>query len=219
MSNQRKTSDVLRALQETLDTAEVLYVLVRQYKPKRIIEVGSGFSTYLMAKACLKNYEETRKETDYIVIDPFPNATVSKGVPGVSRLIAKPVEQVPIETFLALDENDFFFIDSSHVARIGGDVNYELLEILPRLKKGVVVHLHDIFLPYEYPKQFIFGFHRFWTEQYLLQSFLTLNFAFEVLWSGFYMYMKYPDECRATFPSFRENKEGGPASFWIRRKV
>lgn len=196
--------------------AEVLHAMIRHFKPKRIIEVGSGFSTYLASKACLLNTGENGLKVEYCIIDPFPNDTIKKGVPGVSTLIQKPVEQVGMDLFLQLDENDILFIDSSHVIRIGGDVNYEFLEIIPRMKKGVIIHIHDIFLPYEYPKDFIFENHRFWSEQYLLQAFLAFNCSFEVLWAGYFMHQNFPAECRAVFPSY--NKGKGPGSFWIRKK-
>jgi hypothetical protein len=128
------------------------------------------------------------------------------------------VEQVPLESFLHLDENDILFIDSSHVIKIGGDVNYLLLEVLPRLNKGVVVHFHDVFLPEEYPKRFVFERHQFWSEQYLLQAFLSFNYAFEVLWAGYYMYHNYPREFKSVFPSYTEGERHAPGSFWIRRK-
>jgi hypothetical protein len=117
--------------------------------------VGSGFSTYIAAKACLLNTKKSGVKSEFCVIDPFPNDTIKKGFPGMSALIQKPMEQMPLELFLQLDENDILLIDSSHVVRIGGDVNYEYLEVLPRLKKGVVVHIHDIFLPKEYPKSLV----------------------------------------------------------------
>jgi len=197
--------------------AEVLHAMIRYFQPKRILEIGSGFSTYLAARACLLNTKETGVKTEYYVIDPFPNDTVKKGFPGLSTLIQKPVEQVPLEPFLQLDENDILLIDSSHVVRIGGDVNYEYLEVLPRLKKGVIIHIHDIFLPEEYPKEFILEDRQFWSEQYLLQAFLSFNCAFEVLWASYYMHRNYPRECKSVFPSYKE-EDTGPGSFWVRRK-
>lgn len=136
----------------------------------------------------------------------------------MSALIQKPMEQVPSELFRQLDENDILFIDSSHVVKIGGDVNYAFLEVIPRSKKGVIVHIHDIFLPEEYPKGFVFERRRFWSEQYLLQAFLSFNSAFEILWAGYYMHQNYPRECKSVFPSYIEDKARAPGSFWIRRK-
>ena len=117
---------------------------------------------------------------------------------------------------MQLARNDILFIDSSHVVRIGGDVLYELLEILPQLAVGVVVHLHDIFMPAEYPKNWVLKNKRFWSEQYLLQAFLAFNKDFEVLWGSSYMHLMHPEMLEAAFPSYRRDR-WWPASFWIRR--
>jgi hypothetical protein len=198
--------------------------MIRYFKPKRVIEIGSGFSTYLSAKACLLNKEKDGIETELIAIEPYANETLKKGFPGLTTLIQKPLEQVDLSLFQSLVENDILFIDSSHALKIGGDVKYEYLEILPRLKKGVIVHSHDIFLPWEYPKRWIMDEHWFWTEQYLLQAFLSFNSEFEVLWASHYMARKYPALMQAVFPSYQKlseseyNQAKGPASLWIRRK-
>ncbi len=97
------------------------------------------------------------------------------------QLIRQKVQHTPLSTFCALSENDILFIDSSHVLKTGGDVAYEYLEILPRLRKGVIVHAHDIFLPAEYPKERLFKESKFYNEQYLIQAFLAFNNSFEVL--------------------------------------
>jgi hypothetical protein len=115
-----------------------------------------------------------------------------------------------------LEENDILFIDSSHVLKIGSDVQYEYLEILPRLNKGVIVHIHDIFLPAEYRKEWVLKDHIFWTEQYLLQAFLAFNDNFEILWAGSYMHLKHPDKLEVAFNSYRRN-ERWPGSFWIKK--
>ena len=85
--------------------------------------------------------------TELYAIEPYPNSTLKNGFPGLTALIQKPLEEVDLDLFLGLEENDILFIDSTHVLKIGGDVKYEYLEILPRLKKGVIVHIHDIFFP------------------------------------------------------------------------
>ena len=118
--------------------------------------------------------------------------------------------------FLSLEENDILFIDSSHVLRIGGDVRYEYLEILPRLNRGVIVHAHDIFCPAEYPRQWVLEHYHFWTEQYLLQAFLTFNDSFEVLWGSSYMHINHPDKLEAAFSSYGRDVES-PSSFWMRK--
>lgn len=131
---------------ESVD-GEILYCMIRSFKPKRILEVGSGNSTYLSAQAILKNKEENGHECELIVVEPYPNNVLKTGFPGLSELIPAKIQDIPLAEFSKLEENDILFIDSSHVLKIGSDVQYEYLEILPRLNKGVIVHIHDIFLP------------------------------------------------------------------------
>jgi len=203
---------------ESVD-GEILYCMIRHFKPKRLIEIGSGYSTYLCAEAILKNKEENPSyDCKLTAIDPYPNTVLKKGFPGFSELIPKKVQDIPLSDFVKLDENDILFIDSTHVLQIGSDVRYEYLEILPRLKKGVIVHAHDIFLPAEYPKEWIRKMAWFWNEQYILQAFLSFNESFEVLWAGSYMHLKNPDKLEKAFRSYKRNRRWlGPGSFWIRR--
>jgi hypothetical protein len=133
-------------------------------------------------------------------------------------IIPEKVQNVPVSKFGELKENDILFIDSSHILRIGSDVRYEYLEILPRLNKGVLVHAHDIFLPSEYPKEWVCKQYRFYTEQYLLQAFLAFNSAFEILWMGSYMHLKHPEKLERAFSSYDRNKVW-PGSFWLRKKL
>jgi len=203
---------------ESVD-AEVLYCMVRSFKPRRLLEIGSGHSTLVAAQAILAN---TRDDPAYRCelrsIDPYPSPVLAGGVPGLSRQVPVPVQDVPLSDFMELGEDDILFIDSSHVLRIGSDVQYEYLEILPRLRPGVVVHVHDVFLPAQYPRDWVLGQHRFWNEQYLLQAFLTGNSSFEVLWGGSYMHLTHPDELEAAFASYRA-AETRPGSFWMRRRT
>lgn len=203
--------------------AEILYCMIRYFKPKKIIEIGSGYSTYLSAQAILKNAEESGNRAKLTAIEPYPNEVLTSGFPGLSKLISAKVEEIDPISFNELKKNDILFIDSSHVLKIGGDIQYEYLEVLPRLNRGVIVHIHDIFLPAEYPKKWVLGMHRFWNEQYLLQAFLAFNGAFEVLWSGSYMHLKHPDELEKAFNSYNRNTVWarhvpGATSFWIRKR-
>ena len=201
---------------ESVD-GEILYCMIRHFKPKRFIEIGSGNSTYLSAQAILKNKEEDNAyECELVAIEPYPNDILKAGFPGLSKLVSKKVQDIPLSEFRKLRENDILFIDSSHVLKIGSDVQFEYLEILPRLHTGVVVHLHDIFLPAEYPKEWVLEKYIFWTEQYLLQAFLTFNDSFKVLWAGSYMHLKHPDKLEASFSSYKR-EERWPGSFWIRK--
>lgn len=201
---------------ESVD-AEILYSMIRHFKPRRIYEIGSGFTTYLSAQAMLKNTkDDSSYQCELVAIEPYPNEILKGGFPGLSRLIAREVQDVPLSEFKKLEENDILFIDSSHVLKIGNDVQYEYLEILPRLNKGVLIHIHDIFLPAEYPKKWVKELHRFWTEQYLLQAFLAFNDSFEVLWAGSYMHLNHPDKLERAFSSYNKGK-ALPGSFWLRR--
>ncbi len=197
--------------------AELLYCVIRQFKPKKIVEIGSGASTYLAVQAINKNETETGRKTELISVEPFPNEVLKKGFPGLSRLIVQKVQDVPLEEFESLGENDILFIDSSHSLKIGSDVQYEFLEILPHLKKGVIVHIHDIFLPSDYPKQWVMNDFRFLNEQYLLQAFLIFNDHFEVLLGGSYLHAKFPSELESAFSSYKRDIDSPPGSFWMRK--
>ena len=121
-----------------------------------------------------------------------------------------------MDFFSQLESGDILFIDSSHTVKIGSDVNYLFLEVLPRLRPGVIVHVHDIFLPFEYRRDWVLEEFRFWTEQYLLQSFLTFNSEFEVLMANYYLFHYHQDQLKAVFPNL-SSWIGG--SFWLRRKL
>ncbi len=189
----------------------VAYCMVRHFQPRRIIEVGSGFSSLVLGQAAAKN-----KNSALICIDPFPNELIRKSnsVPALS-LIETKVQDVDMEFFSQLESGDILFIDSSHTVKIGGDVNYLFLEILPRLKAGVIVHVHDIFFPFEYRRDWMLEEFRFWTEQYLLQAFLIFNPEFEVLVANSYLNHYHPRDLKAAFPNLRRWIGG---SFWMRRQ-
>ncbi len=131
-------------------------------------------------------------------------------------LIQKKVEDVELEFFSQLQSGDILFIDSSHTVKIGGDVNYLFLEVLPRLRPGVIVHVHDIFFPFDYRRDWVLDEFRFWTEQYMLRAFLAFNSDFEVLLCNNYLAYRYLDHFKATFPS---SPWWGGGSFWMRRKL
>ncbi len=189
--------------------ALVLYCMIRYFKPETIIEVGSGWSTRVAARASLKN-----EKTKLISIEPYPYGFLKKGFPGLTKLIKKKVEDVDRKIFTDLNKNDILFIDSSHVVKTGGDVQYLFLEVLPRLKEGVVIHIHDIFLPYEYPRDWVVNEYRFWNEQYLLQAFLTYNNKSEILFANNYMGSKYKKELKKIF--FNSPTHSG-GSIWLRK--
>jgi len=190
--------------------ALVAYCMIRHFQPRLIIEVGSGFSSLVAAEAMAKSEDST-----LICIEPFPLDFLRKGFPGLRSLIEKKVEDIDTEFFSQLGSGDILFIDSSHTVRIGGDVNYLFLEVLPRLKPGVIVHVHDIFSPFDYRRDWVMDELRFWGEQYLLQAFLTFNSEFEVLMANAYLGHRYMEDLKATFPN---SPWWGGGSFWMRRR-
>lgn len=186
----------------------IYWCMIRHFQPSTILEVGSGHSTLLGAQACSLN-----KATRYLCIDPWPREFISEGVHGV-KLIREKVEDIDLALFLQLRRNDILFIDSSHVIRTAGDVCFLLLEVLPRLTKGVIIHFHDIFLPFDYPKEWIVERQRFWTEQYLLQSYLAENDHVEVLFTSHFISKRHTEDVRQAFPNALWI---GGGSFWIRK--
>jgi hypothetical protein len=120
---------------------------------------------------------------------------------------------IALEEFAALDAGDVLFVDTTHTVKTGGDVNYLVLEALPALSPGVLVHFHDIFLPWEYPRLWLEK-ELYWAEQYLLQAFLAFNPRFEVLFAAHHLSRAAPDRLARTVPSFRPGK--WPGAFWLR---
>jgi len=193
--------------------AEVLFCMIRHTSPAKIVEVGSGFSTLIMAEVNRRFYDST---LEIACIEPYPRQFLIDGVPGVSQLIRQPVQSVSPSVFDFLTAGDILFIDSSHVSKTGSDVNHLLFNILPFLKEGVYVHFHDIFLPDEYPKRWAIEEGRNWNEQYLVRAFLQFNSAFEIVWGSYLMITRYPTRTVSTFPRCQELGAGG--SLWLRRR-
>jgi predicted O-methyltransferase YrrM len=194
--------------------AEVLYCMLRRYQPARIVEIGSGFSTLITAEV---NRRHRGCAMEVTCIEPYPRQFLIDGVEGVSALVKKKVQQVMPDFFDRLTENDILFIDSSHVSKAGSDVNYLIFEVLPRLRPGVLVHIHDIFLPDEYPKRWVIEEGRNWNEQYLVRAFLQFNDAFQIVWASYYMSTRHPEQTAACFP--RASTLGGGGSLWLRRMI
>jgi hypothetical protein len=126
-----------------------------------------------------------------------------------------PAEELPTERFAALGVNDLLIVDTTHTVKMGGDVNHIVLDILPTLGSGVVVHFHDIFLPWEYPRKWAEDYGLYWNEQYLLHAFLSLNDEFEILCALYALVRRRPDKLRELIPSWRDDVV--PGAFWIRR--
>ncbi len=218
---------------ETVD-AEVAYCLVRHYKPRRIVEVGGGYSSRVMAAALNVNLKLDGVRGELITIEPHPDRFPMKVLSDRVHLIPQSVQEVDLDVFLSLQNGDFLFLDSSHVVGIGSDVVREYLEIVPRLASGVLIHAHDIFIPADYPREAVLHNLAFWSEQYLLQALLMFNPQFEVLWGSSamqsrattaledafprwrYSYRDMPPEKRRFLPT-RDGDRVWPSSFWMRK--
>jgi hypothetical protein len=218
---------------ETVD-AEIAYCLVRHYKPRRIVEVGGGYSSRVMAAALDLNLKLDGVRGELITIDPYPDRFPKKALSDRVHLIPQTVQNVDLDVFLSLQSGDFLFLDSSHVVGIGSDVVREYLEIIPRISGGVLIHSHDIFIPADYPREAVLHNLAFWSEQYLLQALLMFNPQFEVLWGSSCMQSRATDALENVFPHWRNSyrniptekrrflptRDGDhiwPSSFWMRK--
>ncbi len=195
--------------------SELYYSIIRHYKPSRILEVGSGFSTLLAIQAIRKTKEI---HPDYFCemtcIEPFE-------MPFLDfldvKLIRQRVEQVDKKFFLSLQRGDILFIDSSHVIRPGGDVTFLILETLSELSAGVLIHFHDIFIPNHYPKEWLRDEYRLWNEQYLLEAFLLHNDSFEVVFSFGFMMQQEGLVIEEKFPVLKTESGRQAGSIWLRK--
>jgi Methyltransferase domain len=193
--------------------AEFLYQMIRLKKPRRFFEIGSGSSTLIARQAIVKNREEDPGyDCKHLCIEPFEAPWLEAA--GIYTL-RKKVEEVEPELFAELAAGDFLFIDSSHVIRPQGDVLTEYLEILPKLRKGVIVHVHDIFSPRDYPPQWLYERIWLWNEQYLLEAFLTGSSEWKIL--GALNWLRHHDfnALRRVCPFLTADRE--PGSFYIQK--
>lgn len=214
--------------------AEIAYCMIRHLRPRRIIEVGSGFSTRVLTAALRRNKTTDAARGQMVCVEPHPDAVLREGIPGVANLIQSPVQKLPPSFVDELEAGDVLFIDSSHIAGVGSDVTYEILELLPRLRPGVVIHFHDVFLPADYPRALVMEHLSFWSEQYMVQAFLAFNTRFEILWAGSAMHFMHEEELEKAFPAWKssycrmpdeirnfvptsDQQRVWPSSLWIRK--
>lgn len=196
--------------------AEFLYNMVRHYKPATIIEIGSGNSTLMVRNALKKNkVDNSEYSCQHICIEPYEQPWLENiGV----ELIREKVECINKTFFQKLNSNDILFIDSSHIIRPQGDVLFEYLELLPTLKSGVIIHVHDIFTPKDYLNEIVFQNHFLWNEQYLLEAFLTLNSEFRIIGALNFLAHTQRDEFAEKCPIFDKQLGREPGSFWMIKK-
>lgn len=194
---------------ESID-AEVLYSVVRHFRPRTILEIGSGHSSRLARRAI----HDGRLGTSLVCVDPSPRVGVRSCA---DEHIQSAVEDLPPSDWTQrLGANDVLFIDSSHVITTGGDVPYLYLQVLPRLRPGVLIHAHDIFLPFEYPQEFVVKERWGWNEQYLLQALLIGNSGLEIIWPSCYMWQLHRAAVQKVVPWERSSLP--PSSFWMLKK-
>lgn len=198
--------------------AEVLYAMVRRLRPRRVHEFGSGASSHVIAAAARANAADdpAAAPLDHVIVDPFPFATDGFGpVPGATIRAVRAEDTDPADVD-ALAANDILFVDTSHTVRTGGDVTHLLLDVIPRVAAGVHVHLHDVFLPYEYPRDWVVDRRHAWAEQYLLQAFLAFNDRFEVVLPTYAVARAAPGLLATLIASF-DPATVRPGAFWFRR--
>ncbi len=193
--------------------AWVLAGLLEHLRPARMIEVGCGFSTLIGART---NRERLQMGMELTCIEPYPRQFLLDGVPGVSNLRLEQVQDTPLGLFEGLSANDVLFIDTAHTVKTGGDVVWIFQEIIPRLAPGVLVHIHDVFVPGEYPEEWVMNGWG-WNESYLVRAFLAFNEAFRVIWGQHYMLYRHLDELLQAFPALERYTPSG-AALWIRRR-
>lgn len=199
--------------------AAAAHCVIRHFKPKRLIEIGSGFSSLIINEALSQNAGQSHP-CEYTIIDPYPQSFVS-GLSQLHSLMGQRVELVSPTFFRKLQPSDILFIDSSHMVRIGSDVNFLILEVLPSLNSGLVIHFHDIPMPYEYPESYLTNpsFRMLWTESYLLQAFLSHNPNFKILLAMSWIMAEHLPEFRKAFPHYNPSiHRNFSGSFWIQKK-
>lgn len=199
----------------TYGDAHVLAGMLQHLRPRRVVEVGSGFSSALM----LDLRDRTDWKPELTFIEPYPRRLRSLLKPGDgATLIESPVQAVPLTVFESLEPNDVLFVDSSHVSKIGSDVNFLIFEVFPRLRPGVVVHIHDIFWPFEYPKAW-YDLGWAWNEAYLVRALLHGSVRYRIRLFPSYLEARHRGELERTLPMAlrraRTTPATGMSSLWL----
>ena len=194
----------------------LLYCMLRRFSPRRLVEIGSGYSSACMIETAEKFFNVP---SAFTFIEPNPELLRSLISGDDSQqeveLIAREVQATPLSLFSSLNRDDFLFIDSTHVLKTGSDVCFILFDILPLLKPGVIIHFHDIFWPFEYGPEWVVDENRSWNELYALRAFLSYNKEFEVLFFSDYFRRFYAEELTRLVPWVAKNSGG---SIWLRRR-
>ena len=190
--------------------ALVQYGLVRSRQPRRVIEVGSGWSSLLLARALARN----KTPCSVIQIEPYPNQNVFGYLPPDWIHYQCLLQRAPTEILETLAAGDILFYDGSHCAKVASDVNWLFFRVLPRLKPGVLIHLHDIFLPQEYPEEWIFRRGQSWNEQYVLQAFLMNNSDYKIVIANRYLFIHREKDLNALYGGIQPSHG---VSIWMQK--
>jgi len=191
----------------------LLYSMLRELQPKRVIEIGSGHSS---AATLDTNERFLGGSAKLSFVEPYPELLESLLKPSdraTVEIIASGVQDVPASVFESLQSGDILFIDSTHVSKVGSDVNYLFFDVLPRLAAGVYVHVHDIYYPFEYPKAWVYQ-GRAWNEAYLLRAFLQHNDAYEIVLFGSFLGTFHRQALETLMPLAARNPG---SSLWLRK--
>ena len=194
--------------------AIMLGLIMLEFRPKRIVEIGSGFSSCAMIDM---NEQVFGGNIDLTFVEPYPDrllALLAQSSRHLTALRKQPVQSVSLDVFEGLQANDILFVDSSHVSKMASDVNHLVFNVFPLLRPGVLIHVHDIPYPFEYPPAWIFAENRSWNEAYLIRAFLQFNNCFEMMFYNHFAHRKFPDIIAKKAPLFSRNCG---ASLWIRR--
>jgi len=193
--------------------AVVLYSMIRHFKPEKIIEIGSGFSSALMLDTNDRYFD---KNIELVFIEPYPErlyGLLNEGDDKKNRIIIDSVQNISSDIFNFLNKNDLLFIDSSHIVKLGSDVLYLITQILPLLNKGVIVHFHDVFWPFEYPKEWVLAGRAF-NESYFLKAFLQFNRAYKIIFFNSYLMTHFHRMMLKHLPIVYKNPGG---SIWLQK--
>lgn len=194
----------------------VMHAMLRHIQPARVIEVGSGHSSAMILDTVDRWLDRDDRKVQVRFIEPYPellNGLLRDEDRDRVTIDAKPVQDVDLEVFKTLRSGDVLVIDSTHVAKAGSDVNHLFLQVLPSLADGVWIHIHDIFMPFEYPLDWIRE-GRAWHEAYLLRAFLMYNAAFEIRWFQHYMWTHHQPLLESRLPAMAKNPGG---NIWLQK--
>ena len=190
--------------------ADIYYQMIRHFKPKNIIEIGSGYSSLVASEAIDYNLKIDGFKSTLTCVEPFENKWLENN--GIN-VIREKIEDLAPELLEKLNENDILFVDSSHVVKPQGDILKIYLEIFPKLSKGVIIHIHDIFTPRDYPSKWLKEENRFYNEQYLFEAIMDHSSRYNVLCSLNYLKNDHYNELKKVCPYLNEKCE--PSSMYL----